>query len=262
MNRKDTKKVAVVIPARHNSERLPGKPLIKINGETLVMKTFKKVNKVFSVEDIYIVSDSQKVLDEFKNISKNLILVKRNCLNGTERCSYAINKIKKNYKYFLITSCDMPFLNIGVLKYLIKKINSTKKMYDAFTVHTPIKNLSILKNKNIGKVVLNLNSEIIYISRNSIPSLRNYNHDSFSKKKKKLFFSHHGLMAIKKPILKKYAHLKNSYLQISEDNEWLKLIEYGYKIKSFYYKSIAPEINTKKDLKKFIPIYFKKTFAK
>ena len=87
MNRKDTKKVAVVIPARHNSERLPSKPLIKINGEALVMKTFKKVNKVFSVEDIYIVSDSQKVLDEFKNISKNLILVKRNCLNGTERCT-------------------------------------------------------------------------------------------------------------------------------------------------------------------------------
>lgn len=260
MKKKYFKKIGVIIPARYNSERLPGKPLIKINGEALVMKTFKKVNKVFPSEDIFITSDNQKVLDEFKHISKNLILVKKNCLNGTERCSYAINKIKKNYKYFLITSCDMPFLNIGVLKYLIKKINNTKKIYDAFTVHTSVKNLSILKNTNIAKVVLNLNNEIIYISRNVIPSLKNYNHDynNFFKKKKKKFFSHHGLMAIKKPILKKYAYLKNSYLQISEDNEWLKFLEYGYKIKSFYYKSIAPEINTKKDLRKFIPIYFKK----
>ena len=152
----------------------------------------------------------------------------------------------------------MPFLNIDVLKYLVKKINRTKKNYDAFTVHTSIKNLNILKNVNIAKVVLNLSSEIIYISRNIIPFLGNYNNQDRFKQKKKLFFSHHGLMAIKRSILKKYAGLKNSYLQISEDNEWLKIIDYGYKIKSFYYKHIAPEINTKRDLKKFIPIYFKK----
>lgn len=258
MSKKITKKIAVIIPARYNSKRLPGKPLIKINGQPLVLKTFDRVKKVFPQQDIYIVSDNKKVINELRPISKNLLLVNKNCLNGTERCSYAINKIKKNYKYFLITSCDMPFLNVGVLKFLLNKIVNSKKVYDAFTVHTPIKKASILKDPNVAKVVLNLKNEIIYISRNMIPSLKNYNHDVSYKKKNKIFFSHHGLVAIKKSILKKYSTLKNSYLQISEDNEWLKLIEYGYKIKSFYYKKIAPEINTKEDLKRFIPISFKK----
>lgn len=261
MCKQNIKKIGIIIPARYNSKRLPGKPLIKINGESLVIKTFKKINQVVNVSDIYIVSDNKKVLNEFKSLSKNLIYEKKNCLNGTERCSYAINKIKKNYKYFLITSCDMPFLNVGVLRYLIKKIKDSSCYYDSFTVHTLIKNINTLKSRSVAKVVLNLSNEILYFSRSPIP-FSNKMKTRFEKiSKKNKYYSHHGLVAIKKNILDNYKNLKNSPLQLLEDNEWLKLIEYGYKIKSFFYKKISPEINTKSDLKKYIPIFFKKNYS-
>jgi 3-deoxy-manno-octulosonate cytidylyltransferase (CMP-KDO synthetase) len=99
----------VIIPARYNSKRLFGKPLINIGGEPLLLKTYNKVLMFFNKKDVYITTDSEKVKKRFKKITKNIILTKNYCLNGTERCSFAINKIKKKYKYFIITSCDMPF---------------------------------------------------------------------------------------------------------------------------------------------------------
>jgi 3-deoxy-manno-octulosonate cytidylyltransferase (CMP-KDO synthetase) len=243
-------KIAIIIPARYNSKRLPKKPLLKINNITLVLHTYLRATKALNKKDIYITSDSKKVLDEFEGITNNTILIKKNCLNGTERCSHAVEKIKKNYDYFLILSCDMPFLDIGALNYLLKNINNSKKNYDAFTLHTSIQGIKTLKDKSIAKVVVNLNNEILYISRSPIPTFKNIKNKPNQVKGKKDLYSHHGLVAIKKNILRKYKNLKNTKLQLHEDNEWLKIIEHGFKIKSIYSKKISPEINTKSDLKK------------
>ena len=109
----------------------------------------------FNKKDVYITTDSEKVKKRFKKITKNIILTKNYCLNGTERCSFAINKIKKKYKYFIITSCDMPFLNVRILIFLIKKIEIIKNNnIDGITVHTKIKDTNILRNKNIAKIIL------------------------------------------------------------------------------------------------------------
>ena len=77
------------------------------------------------------------------------------------------------------------------------------------------------------------------MSRSQIPSKKLQNN---------FFLTHHGLVCVKMNYLKKYKYLKNTPLQISEDNEWLKYIEHGYKMRSRLVKKIAQEINTKKDL--------------
>jgi len=65
------------------------------------------------------------------------------------------------------------------------------------------------------------------------------------------------LVLLKREILLKYVKLKNTPLQLKEDNEWLKLIENDYKIYSYLNKFIKPEINTTVDLKKYFPVKFK-----
>ena len=61
-------------------------------------------------------------------------------------------------------------------------------------------------------------------------------------------------MMFKRNVLSNYKKIKNSNLQLSEDNEWLKLIENDFNIKSYYVKKINSEINTKSDLAKLIKI--------
>ena len=115
--------ICVIIPARVRSKRIPNKPLLKISkNDFLLLRTFKRISKKFDKKDIYIATDSKKVLIEMNKFTKNILLIDRYCLNGTERCSYAIEKIKKKYKYFLIVSCDMPFLSHKIISFFKKKI--------------------------------------------------------------------------------------------------------------------------------------------
>ena len=105
----------------------------------------------------------------------------------------------------------------------------------------------IKKNdRNIAKVVLNEKKDIMYLSRNQIPSQKINN---------KYLYTHHGPVCVKIKYLKKYFKLKNTYNQITEDNEWLKFIDHGYKIKSMLTKNISQEVNVKKDLN-----FYKKNF--
>lgn len=238
-------KNCILIPARYHAKRIPRKPLFKINNDYLITLTIKKILKKYNPKDVYVCTDNQKIRNIVKKyLGNNSVLIKKNCLNGTERCSYAVKKIKKKYDNYIIISCDMPFIDPAVIKYLEKKFSKENKNISGATVHAVVNNKKTLKDRSIAKIILSNSSRIIYLSRSQIPGS--------SKFIKKSFFSHHGIVILRKKILEKYSKIKNSFLQKTEDNEWLKLIENDYVIKSYLYKKIFPEINTIKDIKKFL----------
>lgn len=234
------KKICAIIPARYNSKRLPGKPLLKIKDKEILYLTYLKVRKIFSPEDIYIFTESKKLKNIMKNKISNIFVVKGKFRNGTERSSAGLKFIKKKYYGSIIVSCDNPYLSLDSI---YSTMNIFKKFYKdksvaCTTVHTKSSSLKKFKNRSVAKVVLNKFNDIIYLSRSPIPSLT-----------KKYFYTHHGPVCLKNDILKKYIKFKFSSLQKNEDNEWLNLIFNGYKIKSKLVKNISREINTKEDLR-------------
>ena len=243
------KKLAVLIPARYNSKRLPKKPLLNINGEPLIVKTYKNILECFNKEDIYIITDHHSVVEALKKYTQNVLLIKKSFLNGSERCSYAVKFLKKKYNFYLIASCDNPFLNKKLFSFIKNKVNKLHKKVEAFTIHTDISEKGA-NNANIAKIIVGKDNNVIYLSRSKLPY-------RFKKNNKINFFSHHGLVIFRKKLLENYKKLYLSPEQFAEDNEWLKLIFNNIKFKSYYYKYIEPEINTKKDLKKYFPIIFK-----
>tara|TARA_B100000989_G_scaffold296994_1_gene281532 strand:+ start:203 stop:949 length:747 start_codon:yes stop_codon:yes gene_type:complete len=243
------KKIAVLIPARYNSKRIPKKPILKIGKDTLINKTFKNLLNCFNKKDIFVITDHKNIVKSLKPLTKNIIFSKKKFLNGTERCSYAIKYIRKNYDYFLIVSCDNPFLNKKLFSFIKKKIKYIDSKTEALTIHTNISEKKA-ENENIAKILINKFNDVVYISRSKLPFV-------FKKNNKVKFFSHHGLVVFKKKLLINYKNLYLGQEQFAEDNEWLKLIFNNIKFKSYFYKNIEPEINTKKDLKKYFPIIFK-----
>ena len=235
----------IIIPARVNSRRIPNKPLVKISKKDfLLLRTYKKIIKKFPSDDVYITTDSKRVVKSMRPYSNNLIIINKICLNGTERCSYALEKIKKKYKYCIIVSCDMPFLDSKIISFLKNKANKLKN-FAGITVHGKITNKKVLSNKSIAKITLHKNNTIESISRSKITH------------QNKINFTHHGLVLLKKKVLLNYTKIKNSSLQLKEDNEWLKLIENKFKIFSFLNNLIKSEINTEEDLKTYFPVKFK-----
>ena len=235
--------LCIIIPARYKSKRIPGKPLIKIKNETLIEKTYKNLIKRIKKKDIFITSDSKLVLNDMKKYTDNLILINKYCKNGTERSSHALHNIPKKYKYALICSCDMPFLSQESIDFIISKIYTLKqKNLAGITLHAKIFSKYTYNDQSTAKIVLNKKNEILYLSRSPIPSKYKKNHS---------YFSHHGLVILKRDVLLKYKNYLRSNLEILEDNEWLRLIENEHKIKSFLFKKLKPEINTKHDLRKY-----------
>lgn len=240
--------LCIIIPARYKSKRLPGKPLIKIKNETLIEKTYKNLIKSIKKKDIFITSDSKLVLNNMKKYTDNLILINKYCKNGTERSSHALHNIPKKYKYVLICSCDMPFLSPESIDFIISKIYTLKqKNLAGITLHAKIFSKHTYNDQSTAKIVLNKKNEILYLSRSPIPSKYKRNHN---------YFSHHGLVILKRDVLLNYKNYLRSNLEVLEDNEWLRLIENQYKIRSFLFKRLKPEINTKNDLRKYFPHKF------
>ena len=164
------------------------------------------------------------VINELKEKISNFIFTKGQYYSGTERCSANIKKIKKKYRGYMIVSCDFPFISIKNLNKVFFGFNKIleKKGYAGATIHTNTYDKKIIESKKIPKIVLDSISDIIYFSRNPIPS--NY-------KKKLKYLVHHGPVCLKYNVLKNFFKLKNSDLALSEENEWLGLIENGLKIR-------------------------------
>ena len=85
-------KYIVVIPARYKSKRLPGKPLAKIGGLPMIVRTYNQCIKVVSKNKIVVATDSlkiKKVCDEY-NIKS--IITSDKCLTGTDRVAEVAKK--------------------------------------------------------------------------------------------------------------------------------------------------------------------------
>ena len=85
MNILNSNSYIVVIPARYNSKRLPGKPLKNILGKPMIVRTYNQCRKVVPKKNIIIATDSKKILNVCEKNNIQSILTSSNCLTGTDR---------------------------------------------------------------------------------------------------------------------------------------------------------------------------------
>ena len=85
----------IVIPARFKSARLPGKPLRKICGETMIKKVYRKC--VTTGLDTIVATDDQKIAQECRDNGIEFVMTSPDCLTGTDRVADAVSiKTKKS----------------------------------------------------------------------------------------------------------------------------------------------------------------------
>ena len=231
-------KILIVIPARWNSSRFPGKPLALINGKEMIRRVWEQCLKVKEANNCVVATDNVKI---FKFCIKNNIKVMMTSTKhktGSDRVSEVSKKI--NADIYVNVQGDEPLINPNSIDTVINllKRNLKRKIF-ASTAY-----IKIPKNqKNITGVYLvcNKENEVLYLSRYTITS-------NFKKKinKKK----HLGIYAFTKDCLKIFANLKYKKLETSEDIELIRLIENGYKVVSQEVNTSTLDVNYPVDIKK------------
>ncbi len=242
------KNFILVIPARYASKRLLGKPLKKIRGISMIIRTCFQCSKVVSRKRILVATDSKKIIKECDKFGFNSKLTSKHCLTGTDRV-YEIAK-KTNYSHYINVQGDEPIFNPKDLSSLIKA--KDKFANEVLLGFTRINNNFDIKNKSIPKVVVSNQGYLLYASRNKIPSDGN--------NKSSRYFRQVLAYSFPRKELIKFGNLKKkTTLESIEDIEILRFLELGTKVKMIPMSNKSVSVDLDRDLKKVNKILAKKS---
>ena len=232
----------IVIPIRMASRRLPGKPLIEINGKAMVAHVWEKA-RLSRSGDVIVACCDLEVKNYLKKHNIPFVMTKKNLNSGTDRVYEAIYVSSKInfYKYIINLQGDIPNISPNSIKKLVSIIK--KKSVRMATLVTKIRDLKSINDKNIVKAVITKHSELnkaLYFSRAPIP---------YSAKEA---FEHIGIYAYKIDTLKEFVNLKISKLEKTESLEQLRALENGIEIIVGKVSKAPYSIDTIEDLKYFL----------
>ena len=244
--------ILACIPARYGSFRLGGKPLLDIYGKSMIQRTYEQVKKCKNINHIIILTDCEIIYDHVKLFGAECIIVKEDCLNGTERICHSLNKLDTQYNYIINVHGDEPFVDSNNIDMCINNFIRKQKQDSCIkcgTFHYIMKKSNDIESPSKGKIVLDSNNNIIYVSRTPIPVNKygkiNPDHT---------YYSPSGVFIYNRSYLNTYLQ-KNTPCQLCEDIEWLKVIELGDKINSVLVEESEISIDTDDDYKYILKKY-------
>lgn len=242
-------KILGIIPARYQSTRFPGKPLVEIDGKSMVQRVYEQAKKSKLLSDVVVATDDKRIEAQVKNFGGKVMMTSIKHKSGTDRCAEAIKKITSGNKFDVIINIqgDEPFIKPQQIDLLCSCFNS--KAIEIATLVKKIEENKELTNPHTTKVIINKKNQAIYFSRTPIPFYRGEN-DAKEWLKKHTYYKHIGIYGYRKNILEEITRLTPSPLEIAESLEQLRWLENGYKIYAAITKLESIAIDTPQDLKK------------
>ena len=246
LKKKYKKNFIVVIPARYNSSRLPGKPLIKIGGIPMILRTYAQCRKVVDPKIIYVATDDVRIKKLCKENDIKVIMTKKNCLTGTDRIAEVAKKIKR--KFYINIQGDEPICNPSDIKNLI--LTAQKFPKEIINGYTEIKDINQFRSGHVPKVVFREDGRLLYQSRAGIPTT----------KKKEFVKSWRQVCIYSLPYKKLmvFQKRKKTLLESLEDCELNRFLEIGLEVKMIKMSNKSKSIDTKKDVIEINKLFKKK----
>ena len=224
-------KVLVVIPARWDSSRFPGKPLAKIGGIPMIQRVIAQADKAECVSEVIVATDDSRILDFVISAGARAIMTSDAHPSGTDR----IAEVARDRDCDIVVNVqgDEPLIPPQNIDQVVKPLIDDSSISVA-SLRILIRNKEDLLNKNITKVVVDKFDSALYFSKAPIP----WDRDLWSKQMGTdselplpLWFKHIGLYAYRKRFLMEYSTLPASPLEKIEKLEQLRILENGFQIK-------------------------------
>jgi 3-deoxy-manno-octulosonate cytidylyltransferase (CMP-KDO synthetase) len=240
-----------IIPARYASTRFPGKPLIDIQGKTMLQRVYGQASKSKLLNKTVVATDDEQIFNHVKNFGGEVVMTAAHHASGTDRCWDALQQLEGDFQYVVNIQGDEPFIEPEQ----IDELASTLKdgTIELATQMIPVDNYEILFDKGEVKIVLNTNNEALYFSRMVIPFIKGVDEKEWHKYH--TYYRHVGMYAYRKDVLEKITRLPVSSLEKSESLEQLRWVENGFKIKCVITKYESHCIDTPEDLKKLLHLF-------
>lgn len=265
-----TANILIAIPVRMSSQRLPGKPLAEIEGQTLVERVWRRAmewaesaevagqpgkgQQASGKRRVVVATDSDEIADVVRAFGAEVCMTSSECENGSARVGEAAKNLAADGPWDVVVNVqgDMPFIQPALIEETIKFLVDEKWDCSMATAATPILDEQMFESRSVVKVVVSAIGEALYFSRSPIPHSRDG--DRLMWKGREVFgFRHFGLYAYKPEALSVYTE-QASPLERLEKLEQLRLLEKGHRIAACVVDPAltarSVEVDTPDDLKK------------
>lgn len=238
-----------IIPARYASTRFPGKPLVLIDGMTMIERVYRQVENV--LDEVIVATDDSRIFDAVEAFGGKVVMTSEDHKSGTDRCYEAYLKTGKNFDVIVNIQGDEPFIQKEQIERLKACFDSSETQIATLVKpFTEKDGIEALDNPNSPKVVLDNNMQAMYFSRSVIPYLRGIDKKDWLAHH--VFYKHIGLYAYRPDVLKAVTTLPQSKLETAESLEQLRWLEAGYRIKVGITESETVGIDTPEDLERAV----------
>ena len=230
-------KTLIIIPSRLSATRLPGKPLLKINGLSIISHVFKKAEEA-NIGEVVVATEDQEIMDDVKNNGGQAILTRKHHKSGTDRIYEALQKLKKNIDLIMNLQGDEPLMNIEDIRNLNNQM--IKNQSELGTLASKIKDKKLYKNDNIVKV--NTKEQL---DNQNFPEAINFSR-KISEEGKNIYH-HLGIYCFKQETLKDFVSYNQSSNEIRDRLEQLRALDNNIRINVALAKSSSIGMDTEED---------------
>jgi len=225
--------IAIVIPARYGSRRLPGKPMALIRGRSLLSRIWSIARAVKGASAVYVATDDDRVADHARSFGAEAIMTDPACENGTERVWQAMSRLPKRPDAVINLQGDAVLTPPWVVQGLVDAFHADPKLEMVtaavrLTWETYAGLIDLKKGSPTSGTTVTMDKfgKALYFSKGIIPYLR-----IKDETRPPPVHRHIGIYGYSIAALERMATLAQTPLEIAEQLEQLRALENGIPIK-------------------------------
>ena len=249
MLERDGSRVVVVIPARLDSQRLPGKMLLSETGRPLIQHTCEAAQLAELPDRVIVATDSELIADAVTQFGGTAVMTSADLQSGTDRVAEVAGQLDDT-EIVVNVQGDEPEIDPHTIDGLIALVLESNSSPMA-TAAVPIDDWSVLHSPSCVKVVCDASGDALYFSRAPIPFPRESSNSDLSAENPQ-FLQHLGIYAYRREFLLSISQLPVSNAERLESLEQLRVLQAGHRIRVKVVEHAQQGIDTREEYEAFV----------
>ncbi|MGI9107077.1 MAG: 3-deoxy-manno-octulosonate cytidylyltransferase [Pyrinomonadaceae bacterium] len=258
MNHTDSQtQVIAIIPARFHSTRLPGKPLLDICGQPMIVRVVERALAAQNVSRAVVATDDERIFAAVRAAGYEAMMTSAAHASGSDRLAEAAAALDERCDLIVNVQGDEPQISPRTIERAVAALAQDAAAACA-TVCEVVARASDVLSPDVVKVVTDERGHALYFSRSPIPYPREAvrRHGSLETALAAEpallcgFRKHTGLYVYRRAFLLEYARWPASLLERAESLEQLRMLEHGAKIRVVETNESSIGVDTAEDLER------------